>query len=270
MKTKSLVQFVALILAVSVSPLFSADGPRSADTKEVSVEHGFLGVVVASAHPSLAANLKGVLNPEQGLTVEQVAQNSPAMKAGIKLHDVLTAYDNQKLLSTEQFGKLVHTDRPGRDLSLEILRNGKLEKIQVTLGKLDPTDFRSWEPSPQAQPFRFGRPDRVPRHFQDHPNRAGEWDSFDALTVKKLGDDKFHAELQLIDRQGKTNKHVFEGSREEIRAGVEADQNLRPAERAHLLRSLNLHTLYDDTPFPHIWFEPGMGWFFEQPGGPLH
>jgi hypothetical protein len=110
----------------------------------------------------------------------------------------------------------------------------------------------------------------VPRQFLDHPNRAGEWDNFESLSVKKLGDNKFHAELNLVDRQGKASKHVFEGAREEIRAGVEANKDLRAAERAHVLRSLNLRTIYDDSPFPHIWFEPGIGWLFEQPGGPLH
>jgi len=32
----------------------------------------------------LAANLQGLLKPDQGLTVEEVAENSPADKAGLK------------------------------------------------------------------------------------------------------------------------------------------------------------------------------------------
>lgn len=256
-----------IILALSFSMAYAADEPRSIDAKSQAVERGFVGVFVAAAHPALAANLKDVLSPEQGLTVEEIEEASPAASAGIRVHDVLTSYDNQKLFSVEQFEKLVRSDRPGREVSCEILREGKLTRIPVVIGRLNPTDFRTWTPSPQAQPYRFGRPDRVPRRFLGRPVAAAEWDQFASLLLKKVGKDKFHAELELLDKDGKIHQHIFDGSREEIRSAVEENKELHPAERAHLLRSLNLHIPSDNSPFPHIWFEPGMGWYFEQPGG---
>lgn len=250
--------------------LVQADDVRTQDSKPQLAEQGFLGVVVVAAHPTLAANLKNTLTPEQGLTVEDIEPDSPAAKAGIRIHDVLTLYENQKLFSSDQFAKLVRSDRPGRQVVLEILREGKLQTLRPVVGKLDPADYRAWTPSSDAQPYRFGIPDRVPRRFQGHPKQAGEWTNFDSLTLKKLGDDKFQIEIQLLDQQGNTQKHKFEGSREQIRAAVVADKELQSAERAHLLRSLNLHLPSDGSPLPHIWFEPGRGWLFEQPGGPFH
>ena len=260
---------IITILAVFTTPLLLADEVSPSKViKSQTEEHGYLGVIVAAAHPTLAANLKDLLKAEQGLTVEEVGENSVAKKAGIKVNDVLTSYDSQKLFSTEQFAKLVRSDRPGHEVTIEFLRDGKLDRVKVTLGKVDPSDYRVWTPSSQSLPYRFGHPDRIPRHFLGNPLPAAEWDAFDSLTLKKVGADKFHAEMQFLDKDGKIQKHVFDGSRDEIHKAIEAEKDLKPAERAHLLRSLNLHP--GESPFPHIWFEPGSGWFFEQPGGVFH
>lgn len=269
MKTNYVVTLFTVISSITMTSVFAADPPPGA-TKPAVEEPAYFGVITESAHPALAANLKHLLKPDQGLSVEVVAEESPASKAGVKVHDILTSYDNQKLFSAEQFVKLVRSDRPGREVSVEYLRGGKLEKLQVTLGKLDITDIRAWTPSERSQPYRFGRPDRVPRRFIGQPTPAYEWDNFDSLTLKKLGVDKFHVELQYLDKDGKLQKQVFEGSRDEIHKAIEAEKSLKPVERAHLLRGLNLRSPEDETPFPHIWFEPGNGWFFEQPGGAFH
>ena len=270
MKNANLVLFMVAVFACSIPASFAADSPPAKNPPAEPVQHAYLGVVVAPAHPALAANLGGLLNPEQGLTVEDIADKSAAMKAGIKIHDILTAYDDQKLFSSEQLVKLVRYDQPGRELNLEYLREGKLQKVKVVLGKLDTTDFRAWSPSPRAQPFRFGRPDRVPRRLQATPTPAFEWDNFQSLTLKKRGDDQFRIEMQALDKDGKPRTLAFEGTREEIHAAIDADKSLKPVERAHFFRTLNLRDSDDDSPFPHLWFEPGSGWFFEQPGGPFH
>jgi len=268
MKTNYLVAFFTVIS--TVSSVFAADTPPPVVTMPPVEDRAYFGVIVEPAHPALAANLKNVLKPDQGLSVEVVAEESPASKAGVKVHDILTTFDNQKLFSVEQFVKLVRSEKPGREVTVEYLRGGKLEKLQLTLGKLDNSDIRVWTPSQRSQPYRFGRPDRVPRRFSGEPTPAYEWDNFDSLTLKKLGVDKFRAELQYLDKDGKLQKQVFEGSRDEIHKAIEAEKSLKPAERAHLLRGLNLRSPEDETPFPHIWFEPGNGWFFEQPGGVFH
>jgi len=68
---------------IAIAPLFAAE-PAPIVTKADSDQAAYPGVVVTSTHPALAANLQGLLKPDQGLTVEEVAENSPADKAGLK------------------------------------------------------------------------------------------------------------------------------------------------------------------------------------------
>ena len=267
---KSAVSLLSLRAATSLGlllaqPLIADDAakpqePPSAGKKTVT-RHPFLGVAVSSVHPALAANLKDVLSADQGLTVEAVADGSPAAKAGVKVYDILTAYDDQKLFSAEQLSKLVHSDRSGRAVTLEILRNGKLQKDQVTLGEAD--SQHEWTPLP-TDPFPPRIDRRYPR-FRVRPSAPPDWDVFDKLTLKKLGNGKYRAEVQYIDKDGKTQNHVFEGTREEIRKAIESHNDLKPTEKDHLLRSLNLHGPMDDFALPSEWFEPRYGWFIEPP-----
>lgn len=259
----------ALVIGL-VSAVSAADGPTNTDPSSAATEYGYLGVYVTPSHPALSANLKHLLKQGQGLTVDEIAEKSAASRAGIKIHDVLTSYDDQKLFSVEQFAKLVHSDKPGRKVMLEVLRKGKLEKIQVELGKLDSADFRAWSPTAHSQPYRFGSPDRVPARIQSHQLSAAEWKNLDSLTVKKVSADKLRVELQHVEQNGDLHKHAFEGTREEIHKQILESADVKPAERGHLLRVLNLYDPGNAAPFPHIWFEPGEGWLFEQPGGPFH
>lgn len=263
-------QFSLAMAIVAIGSLVTfAQEPGSTD-KHSPTEHAYLGVHVSAVHPALSANLKDVLKPEQGLTVDDVAEKSAAEKSGIKLHDVLTAYDDQKLFSPDQLAKLILGDKPGRKVNFEVLRHGKLQQIPVVLGQRDSGDARAWSPSNRSQPYRFGAPDNVPRRFQSRPLPAAEWENFDSLTIKRTAPDKMHVEIQHRESDGQVHKHVFEGTREEIHKEVNAAKNMKAAEKGHLLRALNLYDPGNAAPFPHIWFEPGIGWLFEQPGGPFH
>lgn len=261
---KDLVQtaLVAGVAALS-APLFLCAEDSSTNSKKAQTGQAFLGVYVETVHPALANNLRDLLSPEQGLIVEELAENSPAAKAGIKAHDILTTYDDQKLFSAEQLAKLVHSDRPGREVAVAFLRGGKLEAVRVKLGEAE-----SSHPQPRPQfmermPRRFGGPGQMMRRMRREPVPTTEWENFDSLTLKKLKDDKFRAEVQYLDKEGKARKHVFEGTREEIRKSIESEKDLKPAERAHLLRSLGLHSTDDEFWFPNVWFSPGPAWFYD-------
>lgn len=261
---------VASVAALSVAQSLFADdvpkqntAPKHDASKKQPAGHAFLGVLVSSPHPVLANNLKDLLSPEQGLIVEELAEDSPAAKAGINVHDILTTYDDQKLFSAEQLAKLVHSDRPGREVGIGFLRNGTLEAVLVKLGEASKRHPNAWAPLIEAPPQHFGGPARRMRRPHGEQAPASEWENFDSLTLKKLGDDKFRAEVQYLDKKGKTEKHVFEGTREEIRKSIEEKKDLKPHERGHLLRSLNLRNREDDFPFPNVWFRPGPGWFYD-------
>lgn len=253
-------KLVASILAfATISPLLAEDTPKKESAKPEAakkhVRHTHLGVLVSSAHPALASNLGELLSPEQGLIVEELLENSPAAKAGIKVYDILTTYDDQKLFSAEQLAKLVHADQPGREVSLGYLRAGQLQKVQVTLGEARALRHRARIHSPGDTVSSQGALRRVLDRLRDRLAPRAEWKYFDSLTLKKLSEDQFRAEVYHLDKSKKPQKHVFEGTREEIKEAIEADRDLGVAERNHLLRSLDLQKSADELLLDPDWFD---------------
>lgn len=159
-------------------------------------------------------------------------------------------------ISAEQLAKLVHSDRPGREVAVGYLRGSKLHKAEITLGESRSVQHRAWKPSVETQsPALVGPRHLLRRHRAKRAPDAG-WENFDSLTIKKLDDNKYRTEVQYLDTAGKMQKHVFEGTREEIKKSIENEKDLKPAERAHLLRSMNLATEDDE-----LFWVPG--WMFE-------
>jgi hypothetical protein len=225
------------------------------DVNEQST-HTFLGVYVTPAHPALAHNLSEHLSPEQGLIIEDFVDGSPAEKAGLKVHDILTSYDDQKLFSAEQLGKLVHSDKAGREVKISYLRGGKMQKAEVKLGQTSPEQLHAWGQSGDAPEQGNHGPHHMVKHQNDSAANS-DWETFDSLTLKKLSDKKFHAEVQYLDKDGKSQKHTFEGTREEIKKAIDGEKDLKPSERTHLLRSLNLPDVGDGFQWFPEWLEFG-------------
>lgn len=206
-----------------------------------SHDDAYLGVLVMPLHPGFASHLKG-LSRGQGLMVAEVAPDSPAAKAEIKTHDILVAFDDQKLFSAEQMAKLIHADKPGREVSVELIRDGQSQKIKATLGKLDHRRHNEWMQAMEEQAFHHGHLNRFHHTADSHEPSGTDWKDFDSLTIKKLADDKFHVDIQFLGKDNKNHKHEFEGTRDELRKAIRSEQDLKPVERAHLLRSLNMST----------------------------
>jgi membrane-associated protease RseP (regulator of RpoE activity) len=211
----------------------------------------YLGVAIEPVHHGVARHMGDKLKRGQGLLVVNVHEGSPAEKAGIKEHDILTSVDDQRLYSEEQLAKLIHSEKVGDKLKLSLLRDGKSENVTATLGER-PADFDQWAHHPAMQQRGY-RGDE-----QADDSRSPEWQSFDAMTLKKTGKNTFKVEISYLDDKGKTQKHSFEGTRADIRKQIRSEKDMRPIERHHLMRSLDLAT--GEMP---IFFFPDFG-----PGGP--
>lgn len=234
--TVASVAVLAFVIAIPATGQ-EKKGPAESAPKAVETRHAMLGVIVDDLHPAFAAQLPDVVAAEQGVLVEGVGDHSPASRAGLKVHDILVTYDDQKLFSAEQLFKLIRADKPGREVKLGVVRNGKLETKVVTLGEHHEPAVQMPPAGPMRGPrrgFRWGWPFAGPR-------RAGPaWNQFDSLSLKKLDKDRFHASIEHTDKNGKLKKHEYEGTAEEIHAQIEKDEDLTPAERQHLIHSLDL------------------------------
>lgn len=254
---------VALEVEKQKAPPPEPVNPTATQTQHVT----YLGVGVEPMYPPLASHLPDLLGSGQGVLVASVASGSPAEKSGIKPDDILMTYGDQKLFSPEQLAKLVRADKVGRKVTMSLVRQGKVEQITTTLGE---HEVASPNPAAPAQPRRewwsWWLPERQPRRWQipqwftrpTTPSEKGShWQSFDSMTIKNLGDNRFKAEIQYLDKEGKMHHQEFEGNREEVHKAILAQKDLPDNEREHLLRGLDMPSAELAIPDMHVI--PGYG-----------
>jgi membrane-associated protease RseP (regulator of RpoE activity) len=110
-------------LAVLVPVLAFAAG----DSTEV--KRGWLGVYTDElSKPMLVA-----LDIDHGVLVTDVAEESPAAKAGIDVGDVITSLDGQSTSDGSALRWAVR-DRPNKKVAVSARRRGKDKKLEVTIG----------------------------------------------------------------------------------------------------------------------------------------
>jgi len=83
---------------------------------------GFLGVGVADIEEARAKELG--LHEDYGVEVNSVVKDSAAAKAGLKKGDVVLEYNGTKVESTAQFIRMVRETRPGKQVKLQVFRDG--------------------------------------------------------------------------------------------------------------------------------------------------
>lgn len=198
-------------------------------------EYPYLGVAIESLHPSLASHLPDVLIKGQGVLVGYVTDDSPAAKAGITSDDILVRYGDQKLFSTEQLAKLVISDTPGHEVPIELVRGGKLQTVNVTLG-VHHEAVSANSPTHHWWNDFFHHRTVAPR--TENQTATKNWDSFDSMTLKRLDDGQFQAEIKYLDTEGKLESHVFTGTRQEIEQAVKKEKDLPAGERDHVLNAI--------------------------------
>jgi hypothetical protein len=103
-------------------------GPAGQQQKEKAA---FLGVTTSPVPASLRKQVdlpRGI-----GLVVEQVEENSPAAAAGLEQYDVISKINDQWLVNSQQFGVLVRMNKPGDEVAITVLRQGKPQVLKAKL-----------------------------------------------------------------------------------------------------------------------------------------
>ena len=107
-------------------------GAPSGDWRSFAFSIGsrvFLGVELAEMNPDLASYFK----VKEGVLVLDVAEDSPADKAGLRPGDVFVAIDGEKVRDPEAVLEILREYQEGDKVEIEIVRHGKREKIEVKL-----------------------------------------------------------------------------------------------------------------------------------------
>jgi len=95
----------------------------------------WLGVETQEVTSDFAKEHK--LSAERGVVLGKVISDSPAAKAGLKENDVITEVNGQRVEGTAQFRRMIREIPAGRTVQLGIVRDGRAQSINVTLGKAE-------------------------------------------------------------------------------------------------------------------------------------
>lgn len=121
-------------------------------------ESGWLGVQIADVDAEKVKELK--LPAERGALITEVEKDSPAAKAGLKVNDVVTEYNGQRIESAAQFRRMVRESLAGRAAQLTLWRDGRAQPLSVTLGSSRDRIERTFTlTGPRDFNFKFDMPD---------------------------------------------------------------------------------------------------------------
>ena len=189
----------------------SAPASTTASTKKGSHSEtmgGYLGIGIDVLPNAVAAQMPTSVSAGQGIIVTRFAKNSPAEKNGLKVNDILLAYDDTKIVHPQQFINLIRDDKPGRDVKITLLRNSKIITQNITLGMQKIT--------PKSD---------IPANYT-------------GLAIKKIGENTFDASIGVPTQNGGIQRRSFKGTRVQIFQQVSNATDLPAEQRNQLLFAL--------------------------------
>lgn len=69
----------------------------------------------------------------EGVVIDKVMENSAAKEAGLKKDDVIQSIDGEKVISSYDFIQNIKAHKPGDQIRIKLLRDGKAKTIKATL-----------------------------------------------------------------------------------------------------------------------------------------
>jgi serine protease Do len=113
------------------------------------VSRGWLGVYIQEVTRELAQSF-GMDKPS-GALVAKIMDDSPAIEAKIKVGDVIIKFNGQEITSSASLPPIVGRVRVGEKVPVEILRNGKIKKVNVVIGQLPDSEQAQQQSKTQTQ-----------------------------------------------------------------------------------------------------------------------
>ena len=118
--------------------------------KNGRVIRGWLGIRAQDVSPQLASSLGLTRSGEMSLVTE-VADNSPAAEAGVKIGDIIVEYNGKSVPRSQDFPLLVADTLPGQKATLKIIRDKREQTVPVKIGEL-PDDSDTGQPTEARDP----------------------------------------------------------------------------------------------------------------------
>lgn len=100
------------------------------------VVRSWLGVYIQPVEDKVARALD--LSNRDGALVSDIAENSPAEKAGLKTGDVIIEFNGEKIADPSHLKNIVSSTAPGNNSKVVIVRDGDWKTVNVKLEELEP------------------------------------------------------------------------------------------------------------------------------------
>ncbi len=102
-----------------------------------TVVRGWLGIEIQELTPRLAESFG--LQDNQGLIIAGIFRNGPAHQAGMRPGDILISIDALAITDSRAAMNQIAQTKPGTELEMEVLRNGKKLTLRVVIGNRPPS-----------------------------------------------------------------------------------------------------------------------------------
>ncbi|HUO54194.1 MAG TPA: Do family serine endopeptidase [Rhodoblastus sp.] len=99
-----------------------------------SVSRGYIGVQIQTVTQEIAESMG--LKSTDGALVAQVQPGTPAVAAGLKSGDVITAVNGVKIATPHELSRKIAALGPEAEAKLTLIRNGAEQTLSMKLGKL--------------------------------------------------------------------------------------------------------------------------------------
>ena len=96
---------------------------------------GWLGVFIQDITPDIAESLG--LDDENGALVSSVHPDGPADEGGVQAGDVVLRFDGKTIEDMRSLPRIVAETSIGKEVEVEVLREGKPLTLKITLGELE-------------------------------------------------------------------------------------------------------------------------------------
>lgn len=208
----------------------------------------YIGVMTREVSPELRAQFS--LPEGFGLIVDEVMPDSPAQRAGLKVHDILVKFENQRLVSMEQLMLLTRSCHQGDSVALTIITGGKETQTSVVVGEHlvadAPHPSTGWPHviMPFMNPRSFGS-----SNFPNLQNQSREFNEQMQRFQKEMGE--YQQRIQDWARQGSNGlmpqppafnlPGVGESPQRRGRTGIDFHVKNRPSADTHRFNSTESH-----------------------------
>ncbi len=102
--------------------------------KTGKVVRGWLGLMIQDLSPELAKSFN--IKETKGVLIANVADDSPAAKAGLQQGDVIVRFDGKAVDSSRELSQMAAATAPSSQVKIDIIRDGKPKTMDLTVGTM--------------------------------------------------------------------------------------------------------------------------------------